>query len=350
MSRFATMNNTVIKILKPDDMHVHLRQGPELHGYAGDCVPYFKKILVMPNTDPAIQDAGALRAYQQRIQDAAPELQALMTFKLTPALSCDQVSALIKAGAVAGKLYPAGVTTGSEDGVGDVRTVFPHLEIMQQHDSVLSIHGEDPESFCLDRERNYLKQVQSIRDAFPKLRMVLEHLSDKASVDFVENGGDGMAATISVHHLLLTLDDVIGGRVNPHHFCKPVAKFPADRDAVRRAAFSGNPKFFLGTDSAPHPKKQKESSAGCAGIYTSPVAVPLLTQIFDRAGVLNNLEGFCSRNGSRFYGLPLNRETIVLEKNEWTVPDIMHGVVPFYAGETISWSLANGRNQHAGIS
>jgi dihydroorotase len=251
------------------------------------------------------------------------------------------VPALIEAGAVAGKLYPAGVTTGSADGVADVHAVFPHLEIMQQHDSVLSIHGEDPDSFCLDRERQYLKQVQEIRDAFPKLRIVLEHLSDRASVGFIQNSDAHMAATITVHHLLLTLDDVIGGNINPHHFCKPVAKSSADRDALRRAAFSGNPKFFLGTDSAPHLKAKKESSSGIAGIYTSPVAIPLLAGIFDQAGVRDRLQGFCSENGSRFYGLPLNQETIVLQKKEWEVPAVMHGAVPFYAGRKISWSLAN---------
>jgi dihydroorotase len=249
------------------------------------------------------------------------------------------MQSLIESGAVGGKFYPARVTTNSEDGIKDLKSIYPLLEIMQERGIVLNIHGEEPESFCLDREKNFLKKVDELIHLFPRLRIVLEHISDRASVEYIMESRGQIAATITVHHLLLTLDDVIGNPINPHHFCIPVAKTTQDRKALLQAAFSGNPKFFLGTDSAPHPREVKEFAQGSPGIYTAPVAVPLLVQIFDKAGNLNRLEDFTSKFGSEFYQLPINSQKICFIKQEWTVPDAVHGIVPFYAGQKVSWKL-----------
>lgn len=331
------MPNKRLELRKPDDMHLHLRQGANLPLYARDSLSCFKKVLVMPNTVPPIDSVESLESYRREILEAAPGLQPLMTFMLKPSMSASLVEDLAQAGAVGGKLYPAGVTTNSQDGVFHPKSIHHLLEVMQDKNLVLNIHGEDPESFCLDREKNFLHHIQELSSLFPRLRIVLEHISDKASVEFIRNCSGPLAATITVHHLLLTLDDVIGGHLQPHHFCKPVAKTPQDREAILQAALGGNPRFFLGTDSAPHPQSAKECSMGCAGIYTAPVAVPLLINLFQQADQLPRLEDFTSRFGSEFYQLPLNQEQVSFIQQPWRVPETMHEVIPFYAGKRLEW-------------
>ncbi len=328
---------TSISLIKPDDWHLHLRQDEALEGYVKDAEIYFEKVLVMPNTLPPVDSVTSLSHYKSQIENAASSLKPYMTFKLLPSISPDNLMELKNAGAVGGKLYPAGVTTNAEDGVSQIEQIFPHLEVMQDLDLVLNIHGEEPLGFCLNRERDYLSQVAKVQKNFPKLRVVLEHISDGASVDFIEAAPENFSASITVHHLFLTLDDVIGGSLRPHHFCKPIAKTPEDKLKIGRAALSGSPKFFLGTDSAPHLKEHKESDCGCAGVYTTPVALPLLAEFFEAAEALPKMEAFCSEFGSEFYKLPLNKTSIELKKESWQVPAMYHGVVPFRAGQILSW-------------
>ncbi|MBU6389666.1 dihydroorotase, partial [Patescibacteria group bacterium] len=240
---------------------------------------------------------------------------------------------------VAGKLYPEGVTTNSEDGVNDIPALYPVFERMAKEEFILCLHGERPGVFSLDRETAFLPVLEEIATRFPNLKIVLEHVTTEAAVELVKKLPDTVAATITVHHLYLTLDDVIGDKIRPHHFCKPVAKRPEDRAALLAAATSGNPKFFLGTDSAPHAVETKECEAGCAGVYTAPVAIPLLAEIFERQNALDQLEGFTSFFGAEWYGLPPNAAHITLQKQEWIVPDRCGTVVPFRAGKKLTWKV-----------
>ena len=327
-----------ISIKKPDDFHLHLRQGESLKHYAQASAKYFKKVLIMPNTQPPITTANEVNNYHQAIQKVCPELEVYTTFKLNPKLKFRDIEDLANTPhLIGGKLYPQGVTTHSEDGIQDIKTLAPIFEIMQNKGIVLNVHAEDLDSFCLERERNYLIQVDWVIKNFPKLKIVIEHISDRASVEFVNQKSHLIAATITVHHLLLTLDNVIGGNIEPHHFCKPIAKTPKDLKALQKAAFSQNPKFFFGTDSAPHLKNQKECSQGCAGIFSSLVAIPLLTELFEKHNQLTKLENFTSIFGSKFYELPLNQEILTLKKIPWQVPNELQGVIPFFANQILTW-------------
>ncbi|MFP4302260.1 MAG: dihydroorotase [Spirochaetaceae bacterium] len=331
-----------ITIRRPDDFHIHLRQGPALAQYAKEAANCFARAMVMPNTLPPIVSAEAVREYRNRITDATKGLgfQPLMTFKILPEIDPGEVAKMKEAGAIAGKLYPRGATTNAEDGVERMDDLFPLLGAMEEEGVVLSIHGEDPAAFSLDREYAFLPAVERILKRFDRLRVVLEHVTDARTVAFVESGPERLAATITVHHLFLSLDDVIGGFIQPHHFCKPVAKRPEDRAALRRAALSGSPRFFLGTDSAPHPIEAKECAEGCAGVYTAPVAMPLLTEVFEKEGGpewVALLEAFTSRFGAEFYGLPLNHGEVELHRESWEVPGRYGTVVPFRAGAELPW-------------
>lgn len=263
-----------------------------------------------------------------------------MAFKLLPRTTSSDLRALKAAGAVAGKVYPEGVTTNSEDGITDLRQLKPLMESLAETGLVVCCHGEKPGVFSLDREERFLDEFGEMAIAFPGVRFVLEHVSTAAAVRAVRVLGPNVAATITLHHLEITLDDVVGGALKPHLFCKPLAKRPDDRTALREAAFSGESKFFYGTDSAPHHKDKKECAAGCAGVYTMPVALEGLADVFDRAGKLDRLEGFCASFGADFYGLPRSTQTITLEASEWTVPEIVDGVVPYRAGERMPWRIA----------
>ncbi len=332
-----------IRIKKPDDFHVHLRTERTLECVAKFTAKQFKRSLIMPNTSPPILNAHDVAWYRCQIQKAAPELLPLMTIQINGDTTPNMVLRARQAGAIAGKVYPKGVTTNSQNGVADFRVIYPVLEAMQKVGiMVLSLCGEDPweKATCLHREKMFLPTLFQLAGDFPELRIVLEHITTADAVAMIERLPANVAATITAHHLLLTIDDVIGDLICPHNFCKPVAKFPGDRDALLKAATGGNPKFFFGSDSAPHLRKNKECSSGCAGVFSAPVALPLLTQIFDQHDALDKLEGFTAEFGADFYRLPQNTETIALEKCDWTVPRSIKGIVPFMAGQTLHWQIA----------
>ncbi len=351
----------LVPLRAPDDFHVHFRRPPLLDGVVRDTARWFARALVMPNTVPPITTAERLLAYRRDIEAAVgPDrwFEPLLTFKVVPGLTAEQIRQLAEAGAIGGKLYPQGVTTNSEDGVVDLEPLLPVFETMEELDLVLEIHAEAPGVFSLDREIAYLPSIRRIVRRFSSLRVVIEHVSSRDTIAALADLPPRVAATVTLHHLLLTLDDVIGGDLRPHHFCKPVAKRPVDRDALCAAVLSGDPRVFFGSDSAPHPRGSKESDCGCAGIYTAPVALPLLAEFFARAGVplteppqrsqpphpsrAASLEAFVSRAGAEFYRLPLNERTITLCESQWIVPDEYAGVVPFRAGATLHYDLSYG--------
>lgn len=331
-----------MQLRRIDDMHVHLRQGDMLAGVLAQTVKQCARALVMPNTSPAVLTAEDVINYRRAILDLLPagvDFKPLMTFKVAPSTTASQVKALKACSAVAGKLYPDGVTTNSQGGVTDFESLYPVYEAMQEEGLVLCLHGEMPGAFSLDRESKFLSVLQAIAADFPALKIVLEHATTAEAIECVRSLGPNVAATLTVHHLYITLDDVIGGNLNPHVFCKPVAKRPEDRDALIAAAISGNAKFFLGSDSAPHHISAKECACGAAGVYTAPVLVPALVELFEMHGALAKLEAFTSEFGAKFYGLPLNEGLLTLEEKAWTVPDDYHGVKPFLSGLKLKWSI-----------
>ena len=343
-------NLHTFSITTPDDFHIHFRQGEKLKDYVQRTALWCERALVMPNTIPAIKTAEDALAYKEKILES---LQAgdsnvlftpLMTCKLYPDTSTDDIQEMRAAGVVACKLYPQGVTTHSNDGVADVTQLTDVYKAMADENIVLSIHGESPEDFVLDREKQFLEKLNFIQNKVPELKIVLEHLSCKEAVEYVsQDTSNKLAATITVHHLLWTLDDLIGGYLNPHLFCKPVLKTPDDRDALQHVVLQGNKKFFLGTDSAPHDIKNKECACGCAGVYSSPVALSVLTDFFytqaprDTWKIL--LENFTSKYGAAFYGLPKNTSKIKITKKSWDVPPVVDGVVPLCANKTMTWQF-----------
>lgn len=329
-------------IRRPDDFHVHLRQGAACSEYAKDAARAgWARVLVMPNTLPPVIDAFGLRNYQRTIESAAPSLKPLMTFQILPSHTEEDIRQLKHAGAIAGKLYPDGVTTNSDTGIRDLKVLFPVLNAMQQHGLVLCIHGEDPAAPLMEREARFLKHLKTLQSEFPNLKIVLEHVSSQKGVQAVLESGPRVAATVTLHHLLYTTDDLAGHLLNPHLYCKPILKSPADRKAIQEVVLSGNAKFFFGSDSAPHPREHKEGPLCKAGIYTMPVSLPVLAQFFEEQGVLNLLEPFVSQFGAEFYGLPLNSGTIRLEKEPFAVSKMYHNTVPLMAGERLPWRLAS---------
>ncbi len=326
-----------ILIRRPDDLHVHLRDGDAAAGYARDAAKHFARILVMPNTTPPVVTAEDLTAYRDQIRAAAPGLGLLMTFKIMQDASPDSIPALKAAGAAAGKLYPRGATTNSEDGLSDIEGVLPLFEVMEEEGLVLCIHGEDPTAPALEREESFLPTLFEIVRRFPRLKVVLEHVSSAAGVEAVVDLPETVAATVTVHHLLYTLDDLLGGHLHPHLFCKPILKPERDREAIERVVLEGNPRFFFGSDSAPHLRSEKESASGSAGVYTMPVALSLLADFFVERGALERFEPFVSELGARFYGLPLNEGRLAIRRESWRVPDEYRGVVPLHAGIELEW-------------
>jgi dihydroorotase len=339
-----------ITLTRPDDMHVHLREGTMLQAVVKHTAAQFARALVMPNTEEPILTADAALDYYIRIKEVSPaHFTPLMTIKITDKTTPQLIEQCDSTCVVAGKVYPEGVTTNSEDGVRVVGDLYPVFEAMEKIGMVLCLHGEvpadpdDPNDWVLDRELKFLARFRDIVRTFPKLRVVLEHITTEAAVETVYSLPDNAAATITVHHLLLTHNDLVGGTLKPHYFCKPLAKRPSDRRALLGAATSGNPKFFLGTDSAPHLRGKKECASGCAGVFTAPVAMPLLLALFEEHAsslfALDRLKHFTSVFGARFYGLLQNRDAITLEENSWTVPGEYDGVVPFKAEETLKWRV-----------
>ena len=342
-----------ITLLRPDDWHLHLRDGAMLRAVLPDTAARFARAIVMPNLKPPVTTVADAQAYRERILAARPtgsNFQPLMTLYLTETSSAEEIRKAKESGIVQGvKYYPAGATTNSENGVRDLRVVYPVLAAMERWDLPLLLHGEvtDPAVDVFDRESVFIERVLlPLRRDFPALRMVLEHVTTQGAVDFVHSAGPHMAATITAHHLLLNRNALFQGGIRPHHYCLPVLKREQHRQALIAAAISGSPQFFLGTDSAPHAQAAKESACGCAGIYTAHAAIELYAEVFDQAGALDRLEGFASRHGPTFYGLPCNAEQITLRRERWTVPASIGAgeemVVPFRAGENILWRLVSG--------
>jgi dihydroorotase len=333
-----------IKIAQPADFHLHLREGQLLDALVPISAEYFGTALIMPNTEAGILTATDVRLYRDAIVDAIPagmSFEPLMSVKLVDSTTPESITRAYTEGkAVAGKLYPRGVTTNSADGVSDVIQLFPVFEAMERVGMILCLHGETPRQFCLDREEAFLPTLEELARSFPKLRIVMEHVSTMAAVEAVFESRDGVAATITPQHLLLTLDDVLGDFLEPHRYCKPVPKRPEDRDALIRAATAGTGKFFLGTDSAPHLTPKKEGVHGASGVFSAPVAIPVVVEVFERSDRMAALEAFCSRSGRAFYGLPSSQRDISLVRRPWRVPSQYAGVVPFLANEELAWRLA----------
>ena len=337
-----------ITIRRPDDWHLHLRDGAMLDAVAPFSARQFARAIIMPNLVPPVTTVDAASAYRTRIRAAAGTgFEPLMTCYLTDSIDPQELERGHSEGVwIAAKLYPAGATTNSHSGVTDVRHIHRALERMEKIGMVLCVHGEvtDPAIDIFDREAVFLERVliPVLRD-FPGLRVVLEHITTADSADFVRDAGPNLAATITPQHLHLNRNALFDGGLRPHAYCLPVVKREKHRLAVRAAATSGDPRYFLGTDSAPHLKESKESGCGCAGIWNAPHALESYATVFDEEGALDRLEGFASEHGPRFYGLPLNEGEVTLERAEVTVPDCLpaagSSLTPFHAGQTLGWRL-----------
>lgn len=341
-----------ITLIRPDDWHLHVRDLAVLAAVVPHTAERFGRALIMPNLKPPVVSTEAARAYRERILAAVPSglgFEPLMSLYLTDNMSPDEIDRACDSGiVVAAKLYPAGATTNSDAGVTSVERIYPVLERMEARGLVLCVHGEvtaaDIDLF--DRERFFIERVLApLHARFPKLRVVFEHITTSEAVDFVLSAGPQIGATITAHHLLLNRNAIFAGGIRPHHYCLPVLKRETHRLALVRAATSGNPRFFLGTDSAPHARGAKENACGCAGCYTAHAGIELYAEVFEAAGALDRLEAFASLNGAVFYGLPPNTDRITLKKTEWTVPasyDFVDGdsLVPLRAGEKVAWQLA----------
>ena len=340
------MASQTLTIRRPDDWHVHLRDGEMLKAMAPYTARQFARAIVMPNLVPPITSVEAANAYRDRIAAAAgPGFTPLMTCYLTDETSPEEIARGFELRAwIAAKLYPAGATTNSASGVTDIRNIYPVLKRMQAIGMVLCVHGEvtDPDVDVFDREAVFIERVlEPLTRDFPALKIVLEHITTIQAVEFVKAMGPNVAATVTPQHLLLNRNAIFAGGLRPHAYCLPVAKREEQRLAVRKAATSGSAKFFLGTDSAPHTREAKESSCGCAGIFNAPFALESYAEVFEEEEALDKFEAFASVSGPNFYGLPLNDATVSLEKAEVEVPAEIAGVVPFHAGETLRWRFAN---------
>jgi len=340
-----------ITITRPDDWHAHLRDGKAMADVVGATAREFARAIVMPNLKPPVVDVKKAKAYRDRILAALPQrakFEPLMTLYLTDDTKPAEIGKAKASGFVkAVKYYPAGATTNSASGVTDIRKCDAVFEAMQAEGLPLLVHGEvtDPEVDIFDRETVFLERVLApLVKRFPKLRIVVEHITTHEAAAFVERASEYVGATITAHHLLLNRNAIFAGGINPHHYCMPVLKREPHRRALLKAATSGNPRFFLGTDSAPHARGMKESCCGSAGVYTAHAAIELYAEAFDSAGALEKLEAFASFNGADFYGLPRNTGKLKLEKRAWKVPESYEfgedTVVPMRAGKTIAWRIA----------
>ena len=340
-----------IDILQPDDMHVHLRDGDALGAVVPHTAHQFARAMIMPNLKPPVTSAEMAAAYQTRIMAAVPEgvdFTPLMTLYLTDRTSPDDVKIAFEAGIKGFKLYPAGATTNSDAGVTSLDRCSAALEMMQALGLPLLVHGEvtDTEIDIFDREAVFIDRILiPLRKRYPALKVVLEHITTRHAAEYVASSEEGIASTITAHHLLYNRNAMLVGGIRPHYFCLPILKRESHREALIAAAASGNPRFFLGTDSAPHAQHTKENACGCAGCYTALHAMELYVTAFEQVGALDKLEGFSSVFGAQFYGLPLNTRKIRLLKAEWTLPDALdfvdgQSLVPLNAGETLGWKFA----------
>ena len=340
-----------ITIPRPDDWHLHLRDGEHLRAVLPDTVRRFARAIVMPNLKPPVTTTALALEYRGRILAALPagaRFEPLMTLYLTDNTRPEEIAAAHASGRVhAVKYYPAGATTNSDSGVTDIAKCARVLEAMEKHGLPLLVHGEvtEPAVDVFDREKVFIERVLApLLGRHAGLKVVMEHITTREAAVFLTAAPPRVAATITAHHLLLSRNALFAGGIRPHHYCLPVVKRETHRQALVTAAASGNPRFFLGTDSAPHARHTKETDCGCAGIYTAHAGIELYAEVFAAAGALDRLEGFASRHGPQFYGLPVNRDTITLVEETWPVPeDTAFGadrLVPFRAGERVGWRLA----------
>ncbi len=340
-----------LSIVRPDDWHLHLRDDAALAAVLPHTAQRFARAIVMPNLRPPVRTVADAAAYRDRILGALPagaEFEPLMTLYLTDNTLPGEIVRARQSGFVhAVKYYPAGATTNSDSGVTDLRHCRAVFAEMEKQGLPLLVHGEvtDPAVDVFDREAVFIERhlIPLLRD-FPALKLVFEHLTTRQGVEFVMDAGPRVAATLTAHHLLYNRNAMFSGGMRPHYYCLPVLKREEHRQALLRAAVSGNPKFFLGTDSAPHARQAKEAACGCAGIYTAHAALELYAEVFERAGALGRLEAFASFHGPDFYGLPRNRACVTLKKRSWQVPEYLSfgadALVPLRAGETVAWVLA----------
>lgn len=346
-----TAQPQILKIRRPDDWHIHLRDDDMLKTVLPYTSQVFGRAIVMPNLAPPITSVAAARSYRDRILAATPvehNFTPLMTCYLTDSLSAAElVSGFDQGVFTAAKLYPAHATTNSSHGVSDVIGIYPLFEQMQKIGMPLLIHGEvtDAAVDIFDREARFIEQVmEPIRCQFPELKIVFEHITTKEAAQYVQQGNHFLAATITPQHLMFNRNHMLVGGIRPHLFCLPILKRNVHQQALRKAVASGSDRFFLGTDSAPHSKHRKESSCGCAGVFNAPNALPMYATVFDQLGALEHLEAFSSLNGPRFYGLPINEDFITLQRLSVAQPEEIavdsETIVPFLAGENISWSVA----------
>ena len=346
----AQAKNTQLTIIQPDDWHLHLRDGAVLANVLPHTVRRFRRAIIMPNLNPPVTTVAAAEDYRKRIKKESTEegFEPLMTLYLHPKMKLSELSYAKKSAMIYGiKLYPAGATTHSEWGVRDIEMMYPLFAKMEELALPLLVHGEvaDENVDVFEREKYFIQRhLEALVKEFSSLKIVLEHISTAEGVAFVCDTAKTVAGTITAHHLLLNRNAIFAkGRLRPHHYCLPVLKHEKDRQALLAAVSSGNPKFFLGTDSAPHDVNAKENACGCAGIYTAHFAIELYAEIFDQHGILDKLEGFASRYGAAFYGLPVNTTRIQLIKKESKVPPSFAlgegSLIPLRAGESVAWSL-----------
>lgn len=339
-----------ITITKPDDFHLHLRDGAALESIADYTAAQFTRAIIMPNLKPPVVTTEMAKDYRERILasiDEQYEFEPLMTLYLTDNTTVDEIATAAESKLIkALKYYPAGATTNSDQGVTDFKKTYKALEAMMEHNIPLLVHGEvtDSDVDVFDREAVFIERVLiPLVNDFPDLKIVFEHITTKAAVDYVLSTDENIAATITPQHILLNRNDLFKGGLRPHNYCLPILKAETDRIAVESAAISGNSKFFLGTDSAPHERKDKESDCGCAGIFSAHIGIELYAEAFDKAGALEKLEDFTSHYGADFYGLPRNKDKVTLIKEELSIPETIafkySVLVPFRAGETCSWQL-----------
>ena len=343
------MTINTITLTQPDDLHLHVREGDALKSVVPDTARQFARAIIMPNLADPITNVAQAKNYRDEILAAVDgsDFEPLMTLYLTDKTTAETIHEAKASGFIhALKLYPAGATTNSDKGVTDLKNIYPALEAMQETGIPLLVHGEvtTPEIDIFDRERVFIETIlEPLIKRFPTLKVVLEHITTSDAVEFVTNAPDNIAATITAHHLLLNRNTIFAGGIRPHHYCLPILKRETHRQALVKAAISGNPKFFLGTDSAPHTQGAKESACGCAGIYTAYHAMELYTEAFDNADALDKLESFASFFGADFYDLPRNTNTITLVRNEWEVPNKLplgkESTIPLRAGEKCQWEM-----------
>jgi len=339
-----------LTLTRPDDWHLHVRDGDILTDVVPATAACFGRAIIMPNLVPPVTTAADATAYRDRILAAAngTAFEPLMTLYLTESMTPETIREAKAAGVVAAKLYPAGATTNSDSGVKDIRNIYPVLEAMVDCGMLLLVHGEvtDPDIDIFDREKVFLERVLApTLEAFPNLKVVLEHITTADSAEFVQqHKGNNLGATLTPQHLMYNRNHMLVGGIRPHLYCLPILKRNRHQQALRDAVASGDKRFFLGTDSAPHSKDRKEAACGCAGCYSAYGAIGLYAEIFEELGILDKLEAFASFNGPDFYGLPRNTDTITLVREPWTMPaelPLTDGtIVPLKAGETVHWQLA----------